>query len=135
MENEYSEAISETLEVLKYLEDELLNKIPLDVIKKLKDKKSDSYINKFDELGEVDSSKLSEKTKDILAVLYRDYIANEQEKIEFDKMLYKNQKDMEQYTNQIFEKQEREEIVLPAVVKKSLIQKIFEKLFKFKKSS
>ena len=91
MNNEYDEAISEVLEIMKYMEEELLTKIPLDVIKKLKQKRLASYKNKFDETHEVDFSKLSDKAIDVLAVLYREYIANEEEKIEFDKMLDENE--------------------------------------------
>ena len=87
MINEYSEAIGEILEVLKFMEDELLNKIPLDVIKKLKAQKSPTYINKFDNVLEIDFDKLDEKTKNILAVLYRDYVANEEERVEFYRSL------------------------------------------------
>ena len=131
MINEYSEAVSETLEVLRYLEDELLNKIPLEVIKKLKEKKSDSYVNKFE--NEVDPNKLSDKAKDVLAVLYREYIANEEEKIEFDKMLDENEYngDGKDYSIKRFERQEEiSNEFLPVVVKKSFMQKILEKIFK-----
>ena len=131
MTNEYSEAVSETLEILKYLDDELLNKIPLEVIKKLKEQKSDSYINKFEK--EIEPGKITDKAKDILAVLYHEYIANEEEKIEFDKMLKQNdlKGDGKDYTIQKLEEQKNsKEEFLPAVVKKSFIQKIFEKLFK-----
>lgn len=131
MTNEYSEAVSETLEILRYLEDETLNKIPLDVIKKLKEQKSDSYKNKFE--NEVELEKISDKAKDILAVLYREYIANDEEKIEFDKMLDENEVkgDGKNYSIKKLEKQEEvSKEFLPVVVKKSFWQKIFEKLFK-----
>ena len=74
MNSEYSEAISEVLEILQYLEDDLLNKIPLDVIKGLKkySSKTDKY--KFINTKGVITDKVSEKAKDIFAVLYRRYI-------------------------------------------------------------
>lgn len=138
MINEYSEAVSETLEVLKFMEDELLNKIPLEIIKKLKEQKSSTYINKFDNAIEIDFDKLDEKTKDILAVLYRDYIANEEERIEFDKLLDENERkgNGQDYTIKKFEKQEERNDFLPVEVKKkSFIQRIFENLFKNNKNS
>lgn len=138
MINEYSEAVSETLEVLKFMEDDLLNKIPLEVIKKLKAQKSPTYINKFDDAIEIDFDKLDEKTKNILAVLYRDYIADEEEKIAFDKILDENEikGDGKDYTIEKFEKQEKaKDEFLPVVVeKKSFIQRIFEKIFRKKKT-
>lgn len=135
MNNEYSEAISETLEVLKYLDNELLNKIPLEIIKRLKEQRSTTYINKFED--EVDPSKLSDKAKNVIAVLYRDYIANEEEKIEFDKLIHENElKQVKQdYTIKKFEKQEEKASeFLPVVIKKSFMKKIFEKIFKTNKS-
>lgn len=138
MNNEYSEAISEVLETMKYMDEELLTKIPLDVIKKLKEKRLKTYINKFDETRKVDFSKLSDKAIDVLAVLYREYIANEDEKIEFDKMLDENEikGDGADYTIKKFEKhdqQEKQEENLPAVIKKNFFQRIFEKFFKTNK--
>ena len=136
MINEYSEAVSEALEVLKYLEDELLNKIPLNVIKKLKEQSLTSYTNKFED--EVDPSKLSDKAKNVIAVLYRDYIANEEEKVEFDKLLHENELKQvnQEYTIKRFEKQEKQvSEFLPVVAKKSFMQKIFEKIFKTNKNS
>lgn len=135
MINEYSEAVSETLEVLKFMEDELLNKIPLEVIRKLKQHRSTSYINKFDDAIEINFDQLGEKTKDILAVLYRDYIANEEEKIEFDKLLDENERkgDGENYTIKKFEKKEANTFLPVAIEKKNFIQKIFEKIFKINK--
>lgn len=133
MENEYSYAISETLEVLKYMEDTLLNKIPLEVIKKLKEQRDSSYTEKFTQLEEVDLNQLSDKAKDVLAVLYRDYIADEDEKIEFDRMIHENEikANTQDYTIKKFE--ENKNLInenLPVVVKKSFLQKIFEKIFK-----
>ena len=135
MINEYSEAVSETLEVLKFMEDELLNKIPLEVIRKLKQHRSPSYINKFNDAIEINFDQLSGKTKDILAVLYRDYIADEEEKIEFDKLLDENERkgDGENYTIKKFEKKETNTFLPVAIEKKNFIQKIFEKIFKINK--
>lgn len=135
MKIEYSEAVSETLEILKYMDDELLNKIPLDIIKKLKEKKSETYVNKFDEKDGIDVNKISERTKNILAVLYRDYIANEQEKIEFEKMLLENEinGDGKDYNIGKFEKQSNSTYsseFLPVEIKKNFWQKLINKLFK-----
>lgn len=137
MKIEYSEAVSETLEILKYMDDDLLNKIPLDIIKKLKEKKSETYVNKFDEKDGIDVNKISERTKNILAVLYRDYIANEQEKIEFEKMLYENEikGDGKDYEIKKFEKQNNTSEFLPIEIKKNFWQKLIDKILKFNKNT
>lgn len=132
MKIEYSEAVSETLEILKYMDDDLLNKIPLDIIKKLKEKKSETYVNKFDEEQGIVIDRISEKAKNIIAILYRDYIANEQEKIEFEKMLYENEikGDGKDYEIKKFEKQNNTSEFLPIEIKKNFWQKLINKLFK-----
>ena len=55
----------------------------------------------------MDPTQLSDKAKDVLAVLYRKYIANEEEKIEFDKMLEQNEfkGDGKDYTIKKFQEQ------------------------------
>ena len=136
--NDYSEAISEALEILQYLEEDLLNKIPLEVIKRLKEQSSKTYIYKFKDMGEVDTSKLSDKARDVFAVLYRDYIANEEEKIEFDKMLYENdlKESSKMSIKPLFEKNEitvTQDELLPVIPKKGFIQKILDKIFKKRK--
>ena len=139
MSSEYSEAISEVLEILQYLEDEALNKIPQEIIKGLKKQSSETYIYKFINTNGVEPDKVSDEAKEIFAVLYRKYIANEEEKIEFDKMLYENDLKASSEINirPFFEKNEKEEKQeeekLPVIYKKSFIQKIFEKIFKKRK--
>ena len=85
---DYREAISETLEILQFADEEIINKIPLEVLQKLNSQKSITYISKFKEIEGVSEEKISKKAKEILAVLYRDYICTEEEKIEFDKKQY-----------------------------------------------
>ena len=136
--NDYSEAISEALEILQYLEEDLLNKIPLEVIKRLKEQSSKTYIYKFKDMGEIDTSKLSDKARDVFAVLYRDYIANEEEKIEFDKMLYENdlKESSKMSIKPLFEKNEitvTQDELLPVIPQKGFIQKILDKIFKKRK--
>ena len=136
MQNKYSEAISEVLEVMKYMDEDLLNKIPLELINKLKSQRLETYVNKFE--IEIDPDKLSDKAIDILAVIYRDYIANDEEKIEFDKMLDENELkgDGRDYTIKRFEKIEiNEEEKMPAEIKKGFFEKLFEKIFRFKKNN
>lgn len=129
---DYSEAISEVLELLQLADEEIIKKIPLEVIQKLNKGKSDTYKSKFDEMHEIEEKDLNPKAKAILAFLYRDYICTEEERREFDKILQENSKIQEEkYSIKKFEQKEVEQINnLPVEVKKSFIQKIFEKLFK-----
>ena len=138
MNSEYSEEISEVLEILQYLEDDVLNKIPLDVIKGLKKYSSKTYTYKFMNKKGVIQDEVSEKAKDFFAVLYRRYIANEEEKIEFDKMLYENdlKESSKMFIKPLFEKKEiivSQDELLPVIPKKGFMQKILDKIFKKRK--
>ena len=138
MNSEYSEEISEVLEILQYLEDDVLNKIPLDVIKGLKKYSSRTYTYKFMNKKGVIQDEVSEKAKDFFAVLYRRYIANEEEKIEFDKMLYENdlKESSKMFIKPLFEKKEiivSQDELLPVIPKKGFMQKILDKIFKKRK--
>ena len=131
----YREAVSEVLEILQFADEEIINKIPLEVLKKLNSQKSITYIPKFKETQKIEVEQISKKAKAILALLYRDYICTEEERKEFDKQLVEtntqNQENMD-YSIKKFQKDTKIEFknALPVEVKKNFIQKILDKIFK-----
>ncbi len=133
--DEYREAVSEVLEILQFADEEIINKIPLEVLKKLNSQKSITYIPKFKETQKIEVEQISKKAKAILALLYRDYICTEEERKEFDKQLVEtntqNQENMD-YSIKKFQKDTKIEFknALPVEVKKNFIQKILDKIFK-----
>ena len=133
---DYREAISETLEILQFANEEIINKIPLEIFQKLNSQKSITYIPKFKDTQEIREEQISEKAKAILAVLYRDYICSEEERQKFDKKIEENEcknNDTNNYTIEKFNKKDTKieyKNALPVEVKKSFIKKMLEKIFK-----
>ncbi len=86
--NENSIAFSEALDVLQHSEMDIIEKIPLEVIRMIKEKSSKEYISKIDN---IDNVSISRKAQSILAAIYEDYICNEEEKEEFKLQISQNE--------------------------------------------
>ncbi|MBO5349557.1 MAG: hypothetical protein J6A89_07055 [Clostridia bacterium] len=85
---DYSEALVEVLEILNYLDDEERKKIPDDIIKFYEENKSKTYIANIPYEEDVSKLKLKDKTREILAGIYLDYLCvDENEKKEYIKKL------------------------------------------------
>lgn len=148
---EFAEASAEINEILKYLPEEYINKIPTklrDFFKKVEDKE---YITNIDPNKPLDEQDIKPKTQTLLTILYREYWCNEKEKAELDKILIENDRKYEEELREkynpdnIFKNKHvteigEEEIVenannLPAEIKESLFKKVinfFKKIFKSK---
>lgn len=116
---EYSEAVSEVLELLQMSDEGIISKIPLEVIQQMNKNKSKTYKSKFDETKPITENDLSEKAKAILAFLYRDYICSEEEKEEINKILFENEQEkakenLESKENKLQETELQEEKVKSA---------------------
>ena len=94
-------ACGEALAVLALCEKNLLSKIPNDVIKELAnlaaESKKEILINPCETLT---NQKISEQGKDIIALLYYNYIADENEKVELKKIFDENEKTYQKETQQ-----------------------------------
>ena len=87
MNAEYSLAMSEVLSIINQSEDSYKNKIPQS-FKQFIEKNSDvTYKPNFDLKTPLKDLKLRKETKGILALIYRSYICNEEERREYDKIL------------------------------------------------
>ena len=139
--NDYQEAMVEVIYVLQHSEDEIIRKIPMNIITFLKENASATYSyspSMTENEININNIKLKSKTRAILASLYRDYLCNEEEKIEYNKKLLQNEIEFQetlkkQYSNkEIFKQNNRNTITednLPQVIKpKSLLKKILEKI-------
>lgn len=78
-----SDISKETLTFLAFFDNKMIEKIPVHIIAKLceeaADSKLDFYINPNKNFSE---QKISERSKDLIALIYYDYIAEENEKKE-----------------------------------------------------
>ena len=90
--NDYAMEFSEVLDVLQHSEIEVIEKIPLEVIKKIKEKSSDKYISKIDNDNNFNISK---NAKALLAVIYQDFLCDDEELEYFNKMLLKNEEQLQ----------------------------------------
>lgn len=132
-----SDISKETLTYLAFFDNEMIEKIPGYVISKLTkeaaDSKLDFYINtnkKFEE------QEISEKSKDLISLIYYEYIANEDEKKEIlnkwninEEEYQKLQKEKYNYENLFTHKEENNSVELVKIKKETLLEKI-KKLFK-----
>lgn len=89
---EFSEGITETLDILKHMENSYIEKIPRKFMAFLENNKSTNYISNLDHSKKVNEMILKEKTKDILAIIYMKYWCTEEEKHSYNELLQENEK-------------------------------------------
>ncbi len=88
MTDNYPKAYVEVLEILKYVSAKDLAKIPPDFIQMLKRKKDISYIFKIDKTKSFDNQIILKETREIFAIIYKNYWALPEIKSVIDKKLY-----------------------------------------------
>ena len=89
--NEYSVAITEVLYILKYLPKDMTANIPTNFLNFLNENSIPDYKHDFDLSKGLDNVRLKHKTKILLAIIYRNYICSEQERLDYDKILLQNE--------------------------------------------
>lgn len=119
---EQAMAYREVVEVLKYISKEEIDKIPEEVVKYYKDNMDTTYEFYINTEKSFEEQVLMEKTKIVLAMLYRDYWATEEqrekirlkEKYDINKIETENQEkyDVENIFKQKQEKHAEEELAL-----------------------
>lgn len=88
---EYSEAISEILDILENSDDTIRKRIPTKLIEFWENNKSTTYIPKLDHTKSLKEMNLKEKTKDIITMIYLNYLTDENEKEITRKIIKKNE--------------------------------------------
>ena len=143
MEDKYPKAYKQVIEILKYVPQESVDKIPKEMIKTFKINMDDKYDFKIDISKSFEEQDILEETKAILANIFRDYWATPKQK---ERILEKERNDREIEENikrekynpdNLFKKkqkviQQNEEIQnnLPVEIKK---EKFYEKIINFLK--
>ena len=89
---DYEMAYTEVIEILKYVPDEDIKKIPIDKIEFYKTNMDKEYKYELDITKEFKDQKISEITKAILANIFRDYWATPLQK---EKIMQKEKYDLE----------------------------------------
>ena len=97
----YREACTEVLDIFNHTEQELVDKVPKQLIELMKENASETYRPELDYSKEFNEMGLKQETLNFLAMIYRNYWCTEEERLEFDKLLSENEK---KYQAQIYEK-------------------------------
>ena len=137
---EYSMAYTEVIEILKYVPDEDVQKIPEEKVEFYKNNMDNEYNYKLDMTKEFEEQEMSDITKAILANIFRDYWATpyQKERIEakekYDLEKLEEEKRDKYNPDNIFKKKQKETVVentnLPVEIKK---ETFFKKLINFLK--
>lgn len=98
--NEFAEASAEINEILSYLPNEYIQRIPKKLRGFFEKVKSNNYISKIDPYKSLEEQELKPKTKTLLTIIYRNYWCNEEEKKELDRILIENDKKYEEELRQ-----------------------------------
>jgi hypothetical protein len=152
VENEYAIAYSEVLEILKYIPLEDYNKIPKNKIELFQKNAAQTYNFKYNPCKTLEEQNVSNITKGIIILLFRDYWATEiqREKIidkqNYDRRKLEEEKREKYNVDEIFNKEQNENMSkLPESSEENLdlleykeskwYKKIFEKILRiFKKN-
>lgn len=100
-------AYTEVYTILQDLEENEYNKIPLEVIKALKNNKNDNYIYELDDEQELKEQPMLAETKAILFNIFRDYLATPEQKQKVIQMQNEEREKLElkkkqKYSNDVF---------------------------------
>ena len=141
------ENFSEVYEIINHLTQELRNKIPSDFVEFVSKNKDNNYVSEIDFTKNINEQKISKETRVILAIIYRDFLCNKEEKKklikEDEKYLLELEKTKSEKYSQdnLFKKDKinKEEVVeqeqtwYPVVVKPKvgIIKKIIKKIISF----
>lgn len=113
--NEFAEAAAEINEILGYLPNEYVEKIPVKLRDFFDKVRKQDYVSNIDPYKLLDEQDLKPKTKTLITVLYRNYWCNEEEREELDKILLENDRKYEEELREkynpdnIFKKKEKVE--------------------------
>ncbi len=128
-----SDISKETLTFLAFFDNAMIDKIPAHIITKLCEQAADSNLDFYiDAKKEFEEQNISEKSKDLISLIYYDYIAEENEKEEIlkqwelNEQSYQNaQKEKYSYDN-LFKKPEETSscVELIETKKETIFQKI-----------
>ena len=143
---EYGNAYKEVLEILKHIPIEDYNKIPKTKIELFKTNANNEYTFNYDPSKTLEEQNVSNITKGIIILLFRDYWATEvqREKIirkqKNDRLILEEQKKSLYDIENIFKKRNicseteaKEEITEMVVYKANFITRVFNKIKKFLK--
>ena len=93
---DYNKRLVEVDEVLKYLSEEDLSKIPEDIRQLIKDNKDKEYVWKYDDTKPLKDQNLNRDTIAFLSYLNMEYLLNEEQKQLMEEIHENNEKKLEE---------------------------------------
>lgn len=146
-------AYKEINEILKHVPKEYVEKIPSQLLKIIEENMDKNYEYKVEHIKDFENQEMLNETRALLAVIYRDYFASEEEKEKikneereflekerknnsFENTLHKERENIESISNKEQEKVEKESIDTTQLTKyeeKKWYQKIIEFIKKIRK--
>lgn len=84
---EYQEAVSELLDILDNTDEELIKKIPPELILFWEQNKSEEYVPDLDHNISLEEMKLKTKTRQLIAMIYINYLCDSEKRKDIKKML------------------------------------------------
>lgn len=130
---EIADASAELIEILKYVPEQKLKLIPINLINFFKKVANPYYIGNIDPNKPLDKQLIKEKTKDLITIIYREYWCNTEERKQLDIKLAENEKNykLKYNADNIFATKKEEKELLPTPYKKNFFFTILEKIKHF----
>ncbi len=100
---DYADLAAEINILLRYIDDELVEKIPRKIIEFFQDIASPTFKSKIDPRFPLDEQYLLPSTECMLTLLYRQYWCSDEERAELDKLLIAQQEQEEQKAQATFD--------------------------------
>lgn len=143
--DKYTKALAELKVILENSEDEIIKKIPRKFLMFVEENCDKNYFCNINPEISINNQNILDETKYLIALVYRSYLCDENEKQEYDKILQKNEENYqkklhEKYNIDIFENnrqkiEEKENVNLPVEIKKDkFFKKIISKVMRAFKS-
>lgn len=135
MDENYRQALTETSEVIKFMSEELVKKIPKDILSLIEVNKDENYKVNILPNVPIYEQNIKKETQGILAVLYREYLCDENE----CKRLQKEEKEYfeRKYSvDKLFENRKKTKEIesnneIVVVKKENIIEKLIKAIRKF----
>jgi len=100
---EYNLAMSEVLCIINQSKESYKNKIPKSFLQFIEENADSTYKPNFDINVPLKDLNLRKETKGLLALIYRTYISNEEERQQYDKLLKNNSDIIEKQLNEKYD--------------------------------
>lgn len=98
---------NELNQIITLLPKEEYSKIPQTIIDKINKKQDNSYITNINKIDDINQDKIMDETKQYLSYIFLNYLANEEEKEEYNIILKENE---ERYQNELKKKYDIEKV-------------------------